>query len=289
MRKKLSLLVISAALVGTYAALTPALGQTYIRDQLAEARDMPLTGGAFTTALHDEYMWIAGVEYGRQELSDSLWYKDRAVRAANGEEVPPLKPEVWGLPPERFEVANGMENRLMAAFARGGKYRDPRASARAQVALDCYIHDFGPGELHSGVEVCPARFEQAMLALTPPQTASAQPQVASAQRDYLVYFDWDKSEIRSDAGAILEKAAAVALQMKATSISVVGHADRSGRVNYNQRLSDERAATVARALGRRGVSVSKIETSGKSETDLRVSTPDNVREQENRRVEIHFE
>ena len=71
-------------------------------------------------------------------------------------------------------------------------------------------------------------------------------------------------------------------------LTVTGYTDTSGSPGYNQRLSERRANAVARALVRLGVSRSDMAISGRRENDLRVPTPDGVREPQNRRVEIVF-
>jgi OOP family OmpA-OmpF porin len=72
------------------------------------------------------------------------------------------------------------------------------------------------------------------------------------------------------------------------SINVVGHADTSGSLKYNQRLALKRTNAVKDGLVQRGVDPSIIIIDAKGETELLVETPDNVREPANRRVNISF-
>lgn len=71
-------------------------------------------------------------------------------------------------------------------------------------------------------------------------------------------------------------------------ITIVGYADRWGSANYNQKLSEDRAAHIARELSRLGVDSSRLLTMGMSET--RPLLPDDNLEawRANRRVEITF-
>ena len=69
------------------------------------------------------------------------------------------------------------------------------------------------------------------------------------------------------------------------SLTVAGHTDSSGNQSYNDQLSKDRARSVAKALAERGMSENvKVEWHG--ERKPRIDTPDETREQENRRVEI---
>jgi opacity protein-like surface antigen len=66
----------------------------------------------------------------------------------------------------------------------------------------------------------------------------------------------------------------------------LGHADRSGTPQYNQRLSERRAQAVAAELERRGVARSNMAIQAFGESRPLVPTADGVREPQNRRVEI---
>lgn len=113
--------------------------------------------------------------------------------------------------------------------------------------------------------------------------------VASAEgNSYLVFFDFDKSNLTAEARDIVAKAASDARAAGATRVNLVGHADRSGTNNYNQRLSERRSASVKRELVRDGIAGGSIVTSARGESDPLVPTEDGVREPQNRRVEISY-
>ncbi|MGE0652848.1 MAG: OmpA family protein [Alphaproteobacteria bacterium] len=108
------------------------------------------------------------------------------------------------------------------------------------------------------------------------------------QRSFLIFFDWDKADIRADAQKILEAAAAAAKKGNYVKIQLTGHADRSGTTRYNQGLSERRAAAAKAMLIKLGLPTNTIGTVGRGETQPLVSTADGVREPRNRRVEIMF-
>jgi len=107
-------------------------------------------------------------------------------------------------------------------------------------------------------------------------------------RNYLVFFDWDKSDLLPFALDIIAQAAENARQGGITTIVATGHADRSGTDAYNMRLSQRRAEAVQAELVRLGIPVSEIKVAWKGERDPLVPTDDGVREPQNRRVEIVF-
>ena len=96
-------------------------------------------------------------------------------------------------------------------------------------------------------------------------------------RNFLVFFDFDKSNLTPRAMDIVKEAANVAKSGQNTRVTCTGHTDTAGPANYNMALSLRRA---------NGVSPTAISVIGKGETSLLVQTKDGVREPQNRRVEI---
>jgi OOP family OmpA-OmpF porin len=107
-----------------------------------------------------------------------------------------------------------------------------------------------------------------------------------AEKSYLVFFDFDSSQLTPDAQSIVATAAADALAGGSPSLNVTGHTDRSGSDAYNQALSIRRATAVQNALIAGGVPAGIIVIRGAGESEPLVPTADGVREPQNRRVEI---
>ena len=107
----------------------------------------------------------------------------------------------------------------------------------------------------------------------------------AAPRTYLVFFDFDRADLTDRARQIIGEAATNS-RTGTTRIEVSGHADRSGTPQYNQRLSERRAAAVAAELERRGIARSAMTIQAFGESRPLVPTADGVREPQNRRVEI---
>jgi iron complex outermembrane receptor protein len=120
---------------------------------------------------------------------------------------------------------------------------------------------------------------------TPPPVVAATP---SVPHSYMVFFDFNKSDLTAQATAIVDQAAKNAGPAKATQINVTGHTDTVGSDAYNMRLSRRRAESVAAELEKQGISSSEIEIIAKGKQDLLVPTKDGVREPQNRRVTIVY-
>jgi len=126
-----------------------------------------------------------------------------------------------------------------------------------------------------------------MLYTPPPAAPAVAPAAAPVpSRSFIVFFDFDRSNLTDRARQIVAEAAQNAQRAETTRIEVSGHADRAGTVQYNQRLSERRAQTVAAELERNGVPRSAMFIQAFGETRPLVPTADGVREPQNRRVEI---
>jgi OOP family OmpA-OmpF porin len=112
------------------------------------------------------------------------------------------------------------------------------------------------------------------------------PPVACPASDFVVYFEWDRSNLNAAATETIDAAVARARQCNVSGITVVGHTDTSGSTAYNQGLSERRAGVVRDALVARGIGAGTIQTQARGETDLARATRDGVREPLNRRTAV---
>jgi outer membrane protein OmpA-like peptidoglycan-associated protein len=104
-------------------------------------------------------------------------------------------------------------------------------------------------------------------------------------RPYLVFFDWDKSELTGDARRVLDQAIQ---RIRATGqgVHLIGHADASGTDIYNMHLSQRRAEAVKNHLIAHGVARNAVTSEARGERDPLIATADGVREPQNRWVAV---
>ncbi|MBN9085655.1 MAG: OmpA family protein, partial [Reyranella sp.] len=120
-----------------------------------------------------------------------------------------------------------------------------------------------------------------------PTVAPPPPAPPAAQTNsFMVFFDWDRSNLSQQAMATIQQAANAFKTKGSARVVATGHADRSGPENYNMALSLRRANAVKDALVQNGVPATAISVVGKGESQPLVPTADGVREPQNRRVEI---
>ncbi len=132
----------------------------------------------------------------------------------------------------------------------------------------------------------PSAPEAEPAAYTPPPV---QPVAPAAPRSYLVFFDFNRSDLTSQAKSIVDQAAANAGPAHVTRLTVTGHTDTVGSDAYNMRLSRRRAESVAGELEKDGIPAGEIEIVAKGKRDLLVPTADGVKEPQNRRVQIVYD
>ena len=120
----------------------------------------------------------------------------------------------------------------------------------------------------------------------PVATPPAPPPAVAPRQNYIVFFDFDRSNITADAQRVITEAATAAKAGNRTRIELTGHTDRSGSDQYNMALSLRRGEAVKQALIRQGIPANGISIIGRGESQPLVPTADGVREAQNRRVEI---
>jgi peptidoglycan-associated lipoprotein len=97
-------------------------------------------------------------------------------------------------------------------------------------------------------------------------TPAASGPVPGSQEDFVVnvgdrvFFDLDKSDIRPDAQATLQKQAAWLAQYPQKTLTVEGHCDERGTREYNLALGERRANAVKKYLVSLGVDASRLTT-----------------------------
>lgn len=104
-----------------------------------------------------------------------------------------------------------------------------------------------------------------------------------------VLFEFDSAHLTGPARSTVKDIAEVLSGYPERRVSVEGHTDSVGTVQYNIKLSEERARSVASDLSAYGVARKKITTRGLGEGDPIASNRTEAGRQRNRRVEVIIE
>ena len=104
---------------------------------------------------------------------------------------------------------------------------------------------------------------------------------------YMLYFETDSDQLtpesKAEAPLMLREVAA----RPAAEVVVIGHTDRYGALDHNDRLSLARAEAVRRQLIELGFDPASLSVEGRGEREPLVPTADEVRESNNRRAEVN--
>ena len=122
----------------------------------------------------------------------------------------------------------------------------------------------------------------------PPPPAPPQEQIVCSPGPFIVFFEWDRSDITPEAASILDNAVTQYQNCGNAQVMVAGFTDKSGAASYNVGLSQRRADAAKAYLSSRAVPEAQISTEAFGETRPRVDTADGVREVQNRRVEVTY-
>lgn len=104
-----------------------------------------------------------------------------------------------------------------------------------------------------------------------------------------ITFATNRSDIRGDFYPVLDSVAEVLAEFKKTRIKVSGHTDNTGGADLNQRLSEDRAASVKNYLIGRNVASGRINSIGYSYRYPIASNSTVAGREANRRVELELE
>ncbi|MEM5565561.1 OmpA family protein [Psychroserpens sp. AS72] len=84
----------------------------------------------------------------------------------------------------------------------------------------------------------------------------------------IIYFDFDKFNIRRDAEVELQKVLAVLNKYPTMTIDVRSHTDCRGTASYNERLSENRAQSTRKYLIKNGIAADRLTAKGYGESRL---------------------
>lgn len=97
-------------------------------------------------------------------------------------------------------------------------------------------------------------------AAAPPPTTSATEEELFSQNVKDIFFDYDKSDVRSDQQSALQGDAGFLKQHSNIAFTIEGHCDERGSTEYNLALGDSRANAVRNALVQSGIGADHIKT-----------------------------
>jgi iron complex outermembrane receptor protein len=242
--------------------------------------------------IHGTYHLPIDESYGDVALTAAYSWTDRQALT----DAPKLAPEDYLAPFDNLDMTlewksimgtQGIDGRLFVTNLLENKIAPGVLAAWEAVGLVGYQpaqpRMYG-ATLKYSFGGAPEEAPEAAAYVPPPVQAPA-----PMPHSYLVFFDFNKSDLTPQAVSIVDQAAANAGPAKVTQLTVTGHTDTVGSDAYNMRLSRRRAESVAAQLEKDGIPSSEIQIVAKGKRDLLVPTADGVKEPQNRRVQIVYD
>jgi OOP family OmpA-OmpF porin len=308
---RIALTRFGAGVVMLAAAILAGCAQTTVFEELNDAQP---TGSPFSQAQFRDYAVLArsfgtteepsGQSFdaqgsmsltGTDATTESLAiaFAQKALSAARGEE--PL-PEAA---PDGDADAEALRLRLLRGLDQG-RDKAPEIAARAQADFDCWILNGRIETQKAASQQCRRSFDVSLAQLERAVNIAAAPAPApvtttttttttttmATTTDYQVYFDFDSWSLTAEDLTTIGQAVAAAKAGGQSRVTIVGHTDTSGSVEYNLKLSVRRAGVVKDTMVQMGARPEAIQVSGVGKSDLAVQTPDGVKEARNRRAVI---
>ena len=121
-----------------------------------------------------------------------------------------------------------------------------------------------------------------------PTDASEEARQKAIQAGTIIYFDYDRAEIKPEFVAIVTAHAKYLNGSANNKVRLEGHSDERGSREYNIGLGERRAQAVRRALMLQGVTEAQITTVSYGEERPAVQGSDEAAYAKNRRVELVY-
>lgn len=263
-------------------------------------------GRGFHYYLAQGYRWLAKHEDHQHDFANAAKFLARAAAADRHERIGPELLYQRTLPLYAVDDLAYARQRLVGALNRGAATRFPKLAAQAQVYFDCWMEQQEENSQPQDVARCRNGFEDSMARLdaayrekSAPPAAPPKPECAPAAcppppclpcpANQTILFDLDQAVLTADGKKVVAEVAKLLQSSPGLPAAVGGHTDRSGTEKHNEGLSKRRLDVVIEALLASGTPPEAlVRTHFYGETRPRVPTPDGVRLQDNRRVEVHF-
>ncbi len=176
---------------------------------------------------------------------------------------------------------------IASAKAAGAEQCAPKLQAQAVANLYWAAHELTEHDIHPD--------ENAELVATAESKAKqARAKAAKGCKPEIIKlngirFHNDKADITPTAAAILDKAVATLKRRASIKVEVAAHTDSSASDEYNQALSDRRAASVMSYLVSHGIVASRLTSKGYGESSPVASNGTKAGRAQNRRVELRVQ
>ena len=218
------------------------------------------------------FLWAEGDEFGERVFDHNVYLAQRMIGIAEA--------TGHGLAAEARIDALGGERELLIVQARS--LETERARELAQRDAE---------EARRAAEMARLEAERARAQLAQMETMITELKAEQTERGLVVtlddvLFEVDRADLKPGAMRDLRQLADALIRFPETEVSIEGHTDSTGTSEYNEDLSERRAAAVRNYLLAQGVDRRRLDTLGLGEHQPVASNDTAAGRQQNRRVEV---
>ena len=269
----------------TALALLCALGVAACGLQLQEAETITPATDEHGAALYEGYLGLSKLEYDEGDYTDSDYFAERAMLAGAGEKFEPQMISARDLPADKLNEMAAARRKVITSVYRGSVTKLPRVSAEAQIRFDCWMQEQEENFQPEDIAACREGFEAAMKRIDAAFVPGEPPRRRTDDRlVFDVFFDFDRDDLSSVAKEHLAAIAEITRSYEQPVVTVLGNADQVGATDYNVKLSERRAAAVAKELEANGVKLDAVLARGDQAPSI--ANPERAPEAMNRRALI---
>jgi len=187
---------------------------------------------------------------------------------------------------------DGARKAIATAKAAGAEQCAPKLQAEAVSYLYWAAHEITEDGVHPDenadlIASAESKANAARKACAPKPVAKAPVKVEIIKLEG-IYFDNDSAKLKAASVATLDKAVATLNRRSDIHVEVAAHTDSSGSAAYNQKLSDQRAASVMKYLVAHGIDAARLTFKGYGEAQPVASNDSTASRAKNRRAELRI-
>ena len=262
-----------AAVVGLAAVLGACHGT-----ELAGVKNLEPQGSEFNQQLFAGYVELSAKELAENDYRDSDRFAMRAAAAARGDDVRPTDVDQRLIAATTWRSSRRREAGSWRCCLGAPRARRPPSPPVPRSVTNAGCRSRRKGTSRTTISACRNAFYGQLIAAEvairpapppPPEPApAAEPEPEPVYATYyVVFFDFDSSELSNAAKQTLDEATEAALAMRPYKIIIRGHTDRAGPDKYNLGLSERRALSVAGYMIDQGAGRFVIDAEGLGESE----------------------
>ena len=253
---------------------------------VAELKERDIDPSTFGGAVAEEYRKFVAFEADQMmDWPDANYFAAKALRILDDPAA--AQPEdfsKWNIDEQFLEDLEVGDKRLRVAMRLIQPEEGAQDLARAITSFDCWIEQAEEGWQTDHIAACQTAFNDALEGLEAKKGIEIT-DAGEAKVRLVVHHDLDQSHPRTEDLILIQSFASKGWDDLLLHVHVVGHTDRSGSEDHNQKLSVSRALAVVNAIKATWPGEYTFSIEGLGETNPAFATADGVEDIRNRRTE----